>query len=248
MDSRFPYVLILPRYETEEILEKRLNELGGTVERDTELTGFSERDGEWVESRLCNTSGSEEGIHSRYLIGCDGTDSVVRQDLGLSFEGLAYSWVAFLADVRIEGYPVGGSLRYFTSPRGFVFMVYIEEDFHRLIAIDFAKQQTDSCVELELDDLQETIDAIAPTRLTLKELRSISRWDSQIRQVSTYRSGNVFLAGDAAHVRSPMGGQGMMGMQDAFNLSWKLALVLRARRPRRCSTPTTKSGIRSTRG
>lgn len=233
MDTRFPYVLILPQYETEEILEKRLNELGGTVERGAEFTGFSERHGEWVDSRLRLPNGSEEEVRSRYLIGCDGADSTVRHELGLPFEGSAYDWVAFLADVRIEGYPVGGSLRYFTSSRGFVFTVYIEEDFHRLIAIDFAKQQTDSSEELELDDLQETIDAIVPTKLILKEPRSIRRWDSQLRQVSTYRSGNIFLAGDAAHMHSPMGGQGMnIGMQDAFNLSWKLALVLRGEAPK----------------
>jgi hypothetical protein len=153
--------------------------------------------------------------------------------LGLPFEGGAYRWTSFLANAKVEGNIPRGGFRNFYSPRrGLVFMAYLGGGYFRIVAVDYAKQDRASTDELELADLQETVDAIVPMKLELKEAQRIGRYRFNHRQVPSYRAGRVFLAGDAAHIHSPAGGQGMnAGVQDAFNLAWKLALVLRGEAP-----------------
>jgi hypothetical protein len=177
--------------------------------------------------------GSEERIRSRYLIGCDGAHSAVRHAVGLPFEGTNYDSVVFLADVKIEGEEfVKSRITNFTSRRGFVSVLPFLGEYSRIFAVDFAKQHRAAGEELTLADLQDTVDAIVPMKLMMREPRWLTRFYAPSRQAPTNRAGRVFLAGDAAHAHSPAGGQGMnTGLQDAFNLSWKLAMVVHGEAP-----------------
>ena len=233
LDTRFPYLLVLPQAQTEEILEARLNEHGVAVERGVEFVGVEQRGDDYVVSRVRLSDGSEERVRSRYLIGCDGAHSAVRHAVGLPFEGTNHDSVVFLADVKIEGEEfVKSRITNFTSRRGFVSVLPFLGEYSRIVAVDFAKQHRAQDEELTLADLQDTVDAIVPMKLLLGEPRWLTRFRSPSRQVPTNRVGRVFLAGDASHAHSPAGGQGMnTGLQDAFNLTWKLAMVLRGEAP-----------------
>jgi len=237
LNTRFPYMLVLPQVETEEILETHLRTHGIVVERETELLDVTPHD-DAVIAHVRVTGGGDEAnraIRARYVVGCDGAHSAVRHAVGLPFTGHGYGWTAFLADVKIAGdYPKGG-LWQFSSPRGVALVAPFRDGYFRVITIDAAYSRgphTLHTTDLTLAELQESVNAIIPTKPTLTEPRWITRWGAQLRQVPAYRVGRVFLAGDAAHVHSPAGGQGLnTGMQDGFNLAWKLAFVLRGQAP-----------------
>lgn len=232
-DTRFPYLLILPQAQTEQILEARLDEHGVAIERGVEFVGFEQTDGDHVVSRVRLSDGNEECVRSRYLIGCDGARSAVRHAVGLPFEGTNHDSVVFLADVKLEGEEfVKSRITNFTSRRGFVSVLPFLGEYSRIFAVDFAKQHRAQGEGLTFAELQDTVDAIVPMKLTMREPRWLTRFRSPSRQVPTNRVGRVILAGDASHAHSPAGGQGMnTGLQDAFNLAWKLAMVLRDEAP-----------------
>ena len=227
IDSHFPFMLIVHQGKTEEILEKHLEKNGVEVERGKELLEFEEKEN-GIEAIVQNSNGKKETIHTQYLIGCDGAHSTVRHTLNFSFSGAAYKTVSFLADVKIKGDFSRESFSYFSSSRGILVCIPFQDEYVRIITIDYDKQHYDKHVDLQLDDLEETVNAIYPHTLQLKKCRWISAFSSHHRQVKNYQHGHAFLAGDAAHIHSPVGGQGMnTGLQDAFNLAWKLALTLK---------------------
>jgi 2-polyprenyl-6-methoxyphenol hydroxylase-like FAD-dependent oxidoreductase len=226
LDTRFPYLLVQPQGETEEILEARLNEHGVAIEWGVELVDVEQRD-DYVVSSVRLPDGREERVSSRYLVGCDGAHSTVRHAVRLPFEGKSHETVVFLADVKLDGEFVKSRITNLPSRRGFVAVLPFLGEYSRIFAFDWDKQYRTPTDELTLAELQDTVDAVAPMKLTLKEPRWITRFHPPSRQVPTNRVGRVFLAGDAAHAHSPAGGQGMnTGIQDAFNLAWKLAMVL----------------------
>lgn len=232
LDTAFPYLLVLPQAETEAILEARLAEQGVAVERGAGLVGVDPWADDSVVSSVRLPDGREARIRSRYLIACDGAHSTVRHALGLPFEGTNFEHVVFLGDVKIASELVKSRITNFTARRGFVSVLPFLGDYSRIFAVDFAKQDRPPTEALTLANLQDTVDAIAPMKLRLSEPRWLTRFRSPSRQVPTNRVGRVFLAGDAAHAHSPAGGQGMnTGLQDAFNLAWKLAMVLRGEAP-----------------
>jgi 2-polyprenyl-6-methoxyphenol hydroxylase-like FAD-dependent oxidoreductase len=198
-----------------------------------EFVGFEQTDGDHVISRVRLSDGNEECVRSRYLIGCDGARSAVRHAVGLPFEGTDHDSVVFLADVKLEGEEfVKSRITNFTSRRGFVSVLPFLGEYSRIFAVDFAKQHRAQGEGLTFAELQDTVDAIVPMKLTMREPRWLTRFCSPSRQVPTNRVGRVILAGDASHAHSPAGGQGMnTGLQDAFNLAWKLAMVLRDEAP-----------------
>jgi len=217
----YPNLRMIPQFETEAILKTRLEALGGRVELGTSLTGYTQA-ADRVEAELS----TGERICARYLVGADGGKSVVRKVLGLKLEGESLKSQPFLtADVRVDGldrthwhgYPfAGGGLLSLCPLPG--------TDLFQLVAI--------SKTELGPDDL--TFEAIAARvkrasrRLTLTDVTWSSIYRPQVRMVSRFQEGRVFLAGDAAHVHPAAGGQGLnTGVQDAFNLGWKLAAVIR---------------------
>ena len=227
VQSPHPYALMLPQSETERLLEERLHELGVAVERETEVAGFKSGNS-GVEAVLRHADGGEQTITADWLIGCDGAHSVVRHTLGAAFEGetLKSDWL--LADVHLRGYPFPDTQAAIYWHRDGAFVIFpITPGRYRVIA-DLPPSGAEHPPAPTLEQTQEVITRRGPAGLSASDPIWLTAFRINGRKVANYRSGRVFLVGDAAHVHSPAGGQGMnTGMQDAFNLAWKLALVIR---------------------
>lgn len=222
ISSYFNYLLMLPQSETEKLLEEHLKTLGCTVERETELTNFVDK-GDSVSCTLTHKEGKGESLEASWLIGCDGAHSFVRSKLGMVFEGDTLPISFVLADVRVAGLSIPpDEPTIFWHHDGAVMLFPISRDRSRIIAdIGLAPLHMP-----DLEEIQEIINQRGLGGLTLSDPVWLSDFAVNERKVREYRKGRIFLAGDAAHIHSPAGGQGMnMGMQDAFNLAWKLALV-----------------------
>ncbi len=226
VDSRFPYALMIPQSETERILEERLAAQGVTVERSVELTAFAD-DGLSVEATLKKADGASETPDVDWLVGCDGAHSAVRHGLGFAFEGSTQESQWALADGHISGLAPNDRLHIFWHRDGILAFFPIVGDRWRVVAdlglATGGAQQADPTLA--------EINALLAHRGSPSFAMSAPVWLAAFRinerKVRDYRKGRVFLAGDAAHIHSPAGGQGMnTGMQDAFNLAWKLALVI----------------------
>ena len=231
LDSRFPFILVIPQNETERLLEEYLVELGVQVERGTEFLGYEERAGRVV-ARLEHPDESEERVSARYLVGTDGAHSTVRRAADIPFEGEPYDYVFFTGEAKVDGGLPKGGISQYSSERGLAFIVPFKDDYFRFVTADWKYQGESTDEPLSQETMQESVNALIPTKPTLIEPRWLSRWGSSTYQVTRYRRGNIFLAGDAAHVHSPAGGQGMnTWIQDAFNLGWKLAYVVNGLAP-----------------
>lgn len=220
--SRFRCLLMIPQSETERLLEAQLEKFGGRVERNAELTGFAET-ADGVACAVRGPDGRSETVEGSYLIGCDGAHSTVRRMLGLPFDGETLMTHFVLADVHVAGLDAPPSeLAIFWSEDGIFVLFPISPGRYRIIADVGAAAPADPT----LAEVQAIVDRRGPGGVTLSQPVWISTFGINERKVRDYRAGRVFLAGDAAHIHSPAGGQGMnTGMQDAFNLAWKLALV-----------------------
>ncbi|NEX64852.1 FAD-dependent monooxygenase [Noviherbaspirillum galbum] len=220
----YPFVLVFPQDRHERLLVQRLDELGVTVERDTALTGFTDT-GNHVIAQLRKADGSEESVTTPYLVGCDGARSVVRHRLGTDFEGSTYAHLFYVADVeaKLPGPP--GEAQFALDHGDFVAVFpYDDRGLVRLIGTvrDERAGRADS---LRFDDIHQ--DAIRSLGISVSTVNWFSTYHVHHRISSRFRVGRCFLAGDAAHVHSPAGGQGMnTGIADAANLAWKLAAVL----------------------
>jgi 2-polyprenyl-6-methoxyphenol hydroxylase-like FAD-dependent oxidoreductase len=224
LPSRFPYLLITPQYQTERILEQRALALGARIERGTELRGLRQDD-EAVELTVRDTRGAERTLHARYVVGADGAHSTVRRELGLPFPGQAAVRSVMICDVRLLR-PPPTTVTARATGDGFAFVVPFGDGWHRVIVWNRANQLPDTA-PVDFEEVREVTERILGTDLGMHDPRWISRFHSDERQVPRYRDGRIFLAGDAAHVHSPAGGMGMnAGLQDAANLSWKLAAAI----------------------
>lgn len=256
MPPEVPYgFAALPQYETERILEAFLGRFGTAIERPVELVSFAQ-DADSVTSVLRAADGTEEEVRSRYLIGCDGAHSIVRKGLGLTFEGGAFADGYMLADVEVDwdlpagygvramhhgadgavddvlvGIPLPGPGRYRMS------MLVPPElsdavrapggDRTSRTAGDGVAHGLESGRAPALPDIQAVLDRLSPQPTTARNMRWASVFRISHRIVDRYGDGRVFVAGDAAHIHPPTGAQGMnTGIQDAFNLGWKLALAV----------------------
>jgi len=222
IESRFNFLLLIPQSESERLLEAHLQSFGGEVERNAELTGFTDF-GDGVACSVRHADGGVETIEASWLIGCDGAHSRVRHTLGLAFEGDTLAVHFVLADVHVSGSRLPETeLSMFWHPDGTVVFFPISPGRFRIAADTGAEAQHAP----SLEEVQRLIDARCPPGIVLSDPVWLTGFGVNERKVKDYRSGRVFVAGDAAHVHSPTGGQGMnTGMQDAFNLAWKLALA-----------------------
>ena len=220
-ESRFPYVLIVPQARTEMLLEARARALGVQIVRGSEVVDL--RQGE---TGVELTVDGPDGVRSEradYAVGCDGAHSTVRKLLGVGFVGASYATHIMLADVRLsEESPT------VVNPRigrdGVVLLVPFGDGWYRSIIWDRRREHIPLEKPLGLDEIRESARRIAGTDLGIEDMRWSMRFLSERRQAECYRVGRVFLAGDAAHVHSPLGALGMnTGIQDAMNLGWKLA-------------------------
>ncbi|WP_351234491.1 FAD-dependent oxidoreductase [Streptomyces sp. NPDC002133] len=222
--TRFPYLLVTPQYEVERLLMRRALSAGADLRYDTELRGLRQ-DAESVTAELHNKEGQGEPLRSRYLVGTDGVRSSVRKTLGLPFPGASVIRSMAMADVRLATEPESPLLADVTGD-AFAVIASFGDGWYRVMAWRRSHQLPDSA-PVELEEVRTIVRQAFGTDFGMRDARWVSRFHSDERQVPEYRKGRVFLAGDAAHVHSPAGGQGMnTGMQDAANLSWKLAAVL----------------------
>ena len=230
-DTAFPFLLFVSQVETERLLERYLNERQVQVERPAELLSFT-RDPGGVTALVQHGDGRQESLRADYLVGCDGAHSVVRKKLGLHFEGEAYAQDFVLADVDISWPLSHRQLSISLGDHGtFVVFPMKGENAYRIIA---ARSGITPASEGEptLADIQALADQHSPVPAVLSAPRWLARFRLHHRAVDRYRVGRCLVAGDAAHIHSPAGGQGMnTGLQDATNLAWKLALVLRGTAP-----------------
>ena len=223
--SAFPYALLIPQSETERLLEELLADAGVRVERRVELLSFAD-DGQRVNARLRDADGREADESAAWLAGCDGAHSTVRHALGLAFDGdtMESSWT--LADVQIDGELPDDIMTIGWQSAGVT--AYFPMGGRRFRMIAETGATTPDAAEPSLTEVQAQIDERGPAGLRARDPLWLSRFGINERKIADYRHGRVFLAGDAAHIHSPAGGQGMnTGMQDAFNLAWKLAMVER---------------------
>ncbi len=247
LPSDIPYgFAALPQYETERLLTEQLARRGTAVERSVELVSF-EQDDERVTARVRKTSG-EEVIRAKYLIGCDGAHSIVRRQLGLSFEGDAFPEQYMLGDIEVDwDMPDGFAVRAMhRNDEGQVddLLVCIPLPGHKRYRMSMLVPPELELTESgggggvvhgleggrrpELHHVQAVLDRLSPERpVTASHLRWSSVFRISHRLVDRYWKGRVFVAGDAGHIHPPTGAQGMnTGIQDAYNLAWKLAMAV----------------------
>ncbi|MGW8603679.1 FAD-dependent monooxygenase [Streptomyces sp. NPDC055893] len=229
LPSRFNHLLVTPQYEVERLLERRAAAAGVTFRYGTELRGLHQ-DTDTVTAELTDPDGTPLTLTARHLVGTDGVRSAVRTALGLPFPGGSVIRSLVLADVRLAEEPADA---FSVSGSGdtFAFLAPFGDGWYRVMGWSRTRQVPDT-EPVDLDEIREITRRALGTDLGMHDPRWISRFHSDERQVPSYRVGRVLLAGDAAHVHSPAGGQGMnTGLQDAANLSWKLTAVLRGDAP-----------------
>ncbi|HET9258746.1 MAG TPA: FAD-dependent monooxygenase [Acidimicrobiia bacterium] len=216
--TEFPFVFFAPQPEVETVLRKSLRPAGIRVEWGTTFRSWEEREGRIVS--LVDIGGELHRVDSRYLAGCDGADSSVRRESGIRFRGRKYREWILVADVTVTGKLESGTAHAFLRPQGILFFFPLPNGAWRLIGPG------------QGGDSPGTVKAVVERHTHGQVVLGDVEWSEAVRPqhrlAETYRRGNVFLAGDAAHVHSPAGAQGMnTGIQDAANLGWKIGLALR---------------------
>ncbi|AGK76056.1 Flavin-type hydroxylase [Streptomyces microflavus DSM 40593] len=220
LDTAHPYGLSTLQPVTERLLRERAVELGAELRRGCEVTGVSRQD-----DGVTVTLADGTRLRSRYLVGCDGGRSVVRKELGIAFPGEPATVETLLGDMEMTEDPevVAGvvaevrrtQLRFGTIPNG-------DGTFRVIVPADGVSE--DRAAAPTLEEFKQRLRDLAGTDFGVHSPRWLSRFGDATRQAERYRAGRVLLAGDAAHIHPPTGGQGLnLGVQDAFNLGWKLA-------------------------
>lgn len=223
--SPFPYALTYPQDAHERLLIERLEALGVKVERRTELVRF-EQHPESVRAILKRADGAEEICEAAYLAGCDGAHSTVRETLGIGFAGDTYSGVFYVADVDAAGPAADGEIHVDFEEADFLAVFPLKGTGRMRLVGPIRWEPNHEHRELTFDDIRGR--AIGNLKLTIDKVNWFSTYRVHHRVAGKYRDGRAFLLGDAAHVHSPVGGQGMnTGIGDAINLAWKLAAVLK---------------------
>jgi 2-polyprenyl-6-methoxyphenol hydroxylase-like FAD-dependent oxidoreductase len=226
-DTAYPFLLFVSQAETEQILGDHLASGGIQVERGAELAAFQAQD-DGVTCSLRHRDGPTEEVRARYLVGCDGAASTVRRGAGIPFQGGAYPQTFALADLEVDGLD-GDAAHAFLGQEGIVLFFPLGRPASwRMLAMHPSLQGRREPAQPSLEELQALADAMTGGKVGLHDPVWRTYFGLQHRHAARYRAGPVFLAGDAAHVHSPAGAQGMnTGIQDAWNLGWKLALVSR---------------------
>lgn len=236
-DTPYPTILFLPQSDVEEILNEDLARLGIAVERGVTATSLAQS-GDGVTITVEDEADRAERIEAAYVIGADGAHSMVRKALGLSFEGAAYPRTFLLADCKVEGPLEAGPLTLFLN--GLDVAGYFPlrgRAYGRVLALEAPSEADPSMASqgsspVSLAEIEAAFRAAAGQAFSLRDPIWMSRYRIHHRGVDRYGVGRVFVAGDAAHIHSPVGGQGMnTGLQDVANVAWKIALAIKAGAP-----------------
>lgn len=220
----FPFVLVFPQDAHERVLVERLEALGVKVERRTTLVGF-DADHEGASATLERPDGSHETCKAAYLAGCDGAHSRVREALGVGFPGGTYSDIFYVADVEGSGPATNGEVHVDLGRSDFMAVFPMRGTGRVRLVGTVIERPADGHGDVCFDDIRDRV--IGHLKFTIDRVNWFSTYRVHHRVAERFRVGRAFLLGDAAHVHSPVGGQGMnTGIGDAVNLAWKLAAVL----------------------
>jgi 2-polyprenyl-6-methoxyphenol hydroxylase-like FAD-dependent oxidoreductase len=227
----FPKLFFLPQSKTEQILTDFLEKSDFHIERKKDLISFDQNT-QGVISEIKNLSSNTiEKIKSRYIVGCDGAKSTVRKILNVPFEGGSYEQDFVLIDATVKWqFPVD-DFSLFVTKHGIIVSVPLEGNLNRLIMAGI-KENPESTEPPSIEEMEMFAKNVTGVSVKIENPIWISRFHLHHRAVKQYQKGLAFLAGDSAHIHSPVGGQGMnTGLQDAANLAWKMALILKYHAP-----------------
>jgi 2-polyprenyl-6-methoxyphenol hydroxylase-like FAD-dependent oxidoreductase len=229
LPSRFPYMLVTPQYQTERVLEERARQVGADIRYGSEVTGLTQHpDG--VEVKVRQDGRADRVVRAGWVVGADGMRSIVRRALKMPFPGQPVVRSVMLADVRLTQ-PPPNALAMDSTGDAFALIAPFGDGWYRVIAWHRRDQPSEDA-SVSLDEVREVTRQAIGSDYGMHDPRWMSRFHSDERQVPRYRDGLVLLAGDAAHVHSPAGGQGMnTSIQDAANLGWKLAATVQGWAP-----------------
>ena len=220
----YAFLEIYPQDEHEQLLIERLEAFGITVERNTELQSFEET-GDGITARLRLPDGQQETCQTCYLAGCDGARSIVRKTLDTGFPGGTYQQIFYVADVQARGPTFNGELHVDLDEADFLAVFPLSNEGRARLIGTVRDERADRAETLQFEDVSSR--AIENLKLQIDQVNWFSTYRVHHRVADHFRTGRAFLLGDAAHVHSPAGGQGMnTGIGDAINLAWKLATVL----------------------
>jgi 2-polyprenyl-6-methoxyphenol hydroxylase-like FAD-dependent oxidoreductase len=225
----YSFLHIFPQDQHERLLIERLEALGVSVERRTELVSFTD-EGERVIARLRGPEGREEICEASYIVGCDGARSTVREVIGAVFAGGTYRQIFYVADVEAAGPPLNGELHVDLDEADFLAVFPLAGQGRARLIGTVRDERADHADTLKFEDVGDR--AIKHLKVDVRKVNWFSTYHVHHRVAEHFRKGRVFLVGDAAHIHSPAGGQGMnTGIGDAINLAWKLAAVLAGHAP-----------------
>ena len=225
----YAFALVFPQDAHEKLLIERLSALGVRVERQTELLRFTQHDA-GVTATLRRPDGSEETCEAAYLAGCDGASSIVRGQLGVGFPGGTYTGLFYVADVQAKGEPVHTDLHVDIEDADFLILFPLKGDGRWRLVGNVHDLPGSEQGKLTFDDVKGK--AIEHLKLDIEKVNWFSTYRVHHRVALRFRDNRAFLLGDAAHIHSPVGGQGMnTGIGDAVNLAWKLAAVVKQTAP-----------------
>ncbi|HLG76845.1 MAG TPA: FAD-dependent monooxygenase, partial [Ktedonobacteraceae bacterium] len=227
VQSPHSHPVIHGQNRTEHLLERAINAQDVRVQWRTGLASL-QQDSEGITATVRHADGNEETVRARYVIGCDGSKSVVRQTLGIPFEGDHYTGEQFIqADAKISWTLPAGVSYLFLTKYGYMMVIEMPDGYVRVF-ISLPDTNFEDKSDPSLDDILKALREMGSPEAELSDPLWLSRYRTSHRTATHFREGRVFLAGDAGHEHVPIGGQGMnTGVQDAFNLSWKLASVIR---------------------
>jgi 2-polyprenyl-6-methoxyphenol hydroxylase-like FAD-dependent oxidoreductase len=225
----YPFLQIFPQDQHEQLLIQRLQELGVSVERRTEFLGYTEQ-GDRVVARLRGPDGREESCEAIYLAGCDGARSLVRETMGTGFPGGTYRQVFYVADVDVKGAVANGELHVDLDEADFLAVFPLAGTGRARLIGTVSDQRAENAETLRFEDVSGR--AIEHLKVQVEKVNWFSTYRVHHRVTDHFRKGRAFVLGDAAHIHSPAGGQGMnTGIGDAVNLAWKLQSVLSGSAP-----------------
>src|SRR6202171_4995783 len=225
----YPFLQIFPQDQHERLLIERLEALDVAAERRTELIHFTDKEN-GITARLRGPNGQEVDYEANYIAGCDGARSIVRETIGTGFPGGTYRQVFYVADVEAAGPALNGELHINLDEADFLGVFPLAGQGRARLIGTVRDERADRADTLTFKDVSDR--AINHLKVQVKKVNWFSTYHVHHRVTEHFRKGRAFLLGDAAHLHSPAGGQGMnTGIGDAINLAWKLAAVLAGRAP-----------------
>jgi len=226
LDSAYPFSISIPQTDTEKLLAEHLKSFGKSPERSCELVGLKQEK-DHVVATVQKADGTKEEIKAQWVVGCDGARSAVRKLQDIPFKGSQEEEIFLIADVKVDWVDEEPDrLSAHDHPDGITAIFAMPEQRYRIICVVDPQSVWKDRKEPTLEEIREMVKKRVPLIKDVSDPRWLTSFQVRYKQVPEYRYGRTFLCGDAAHIHSPMGGQGMnTGIQDAYNLAWKLALV-----------------------